>query len=69
MKKVVFPCQLMVDFDELGEVTLSANYGVASEDVTQGRNISLELTTAQVDQIKKFAQNVILPKIKKQEGI
>jgi len=69
MKKVVFPCQLMVDFDELGEVTLSANYGVASEDVTQGRNISLELTTSQVNQIKKFAKDVVLPRIKEHEGI
>ena len=69
MKQIVFPCQLIVDFDELGEVTLFVNYGVTSEDVRESRSMPLILPSIQEQAIKDFAKSIVLPQIKEHEGI
>jgi len=69
MKKITFPCELKVDFNEVGEITVSAHYGVEAEGVGTRRGMELVLSSAQEKQIKDFAKNVVLPKIKEHERI
>ena len=49
------------------EVSGQADYEVASDGLTEGRSIDLDLTTAQENAIKSFAGQV-LNKIKQQEN-
>ena len=69
MKKITFPCELKVDFDEAGEITCSAHYGVEAEGIGTRRGMELVLSSTQKTQIKNFAKNVVLPKIKEHEEI
>jgi len=50
------------------EVSCTANYEVSSENVTETRSFSPELTTAQKGIIRGFSANV-LERIKQGEGI
>lgn len=69
MKAIQFPCELKVEFDGAGEITTSAHYGIASEGVEMRRGMELVLSTTEKTQIKNFAKNVVLPKIKAHEEI
>ena len=69
MKQIKFPCELKVDFDEAGEITVSAHYGIGSEGVEGRRGIELTLSATEQTLVKNFAKNVVLPKIKEHEGI
>lgn len=69
MKEIKFPCELKVEFDKVGEITVSAHYGIGSEGIEMRRGMEPELSTAEETQIKNFASNVVLPKIKEHEGI
>jgi len=69
MKSITFPCELKVDFDEAGDIEVSAHYGIVSEGVEQRRGMELELSSTEISQIKNFAKDVVLPKIKEHEGI
>lgn len=68
-KKIIFPCELKVDFDEVGEVTVSAHYGIGSEGIEGRRGMELELSQGETQQLKNFAKNIVLPKIKEHEEI
>lgn len=72
MKEIKFPCELKVEFGEVEgevEIIVSAHYGIGSEGVEMRRGMSLELSDEEQAQIKNFAKNVVLPKIKEKEGI
>jgi len=74
MKELHNPLELKVVFevDDAGEVdvALSAHYGTSCEYGDLGRKgVELELPPTETAQIKQFAKNVILPKIKEHEGI
>lgn len=68
-KKIVYPCELKVDFDEVGEITVSAHYGVESEGVGTRRGMELKLSATEITLVKKFVSNVVVPKVLGREGI
>lgn len=68
-KKIIFPCELKMNFDEDGEISVSAHYGIGSEGIEGRRGMELELSAAETTQIKNFTKNVVLPKVKGHEGI
>lgn len=72
MKEIKFPCELNVEFREVGgeiEIVPIAYYNVASEGIEVRRLILLELSNAEQAQMKNFAKKTVLPRIKEHEGI
>lgn len=67
MKVIKYPCELKVEFDEAGEIITTAHYGIGSEGIEARRGMELALSVGEKTQIKNFAKNVVLPKIKAHE--
>jgi len=60
---------LVIVQDDAGQLSVTAHYKVASDDLQENRAIPIPLTAQQIQLIKQFGLSAVIPVVKAEENI